>query len=129
LKFTIKVDGNVYEVEVDVAEPEQPRPGYVPPATSGASAPTSAGAAPARGGKAMEKAADESKVSRSPISGVVIRVPAEVGQEIAQNDTLMILEAMKMETVITAPISGKIARINAAVGDPVKSGQILVEFE
>ena len=41
----------------------------------------------------------------------------------------MVLEAMKMETVITAPIAGKIARINANVGDFVQGGQVLVEFE
>jgi methylmalonyl-CoA carboxyltransferase small subunit len=41
----------------------------------------------------------------------------------------MVLEAMKMETVITAPIAGKVARINGNVGDFVQGGQVLVEFE
>jgi methylmalonyl-CoA carboxyltransferase small subunit len=41
----------------------------------------------------------------------------------------MVLEAMKMETVITAPIAGKVAKVNAAVGDLVQGGQVLVEFE
>jgi methylmalonyl-CoA carboxyltransferase small subunit len=41
----------------------------------------------------------------------------------------MVLEAMKMETVITAPIAGKIAKITRAAGDPVKAGQVLIEFE
>jgi methylmalonyl-CoA carboxyltransferase small subunit len=42
---------------------------------------------------------------------------------------MMVLEAMKMETNITAPVAGKIKKINVAHGDGVKVNQILVEFE
>ena len=73
--------------------------------------------------------ADESKVCRSPIAGVVRRVSAQVGQAIQANYVLLVLEAMKMETVITSPVAGKVARVNATVGDAVQSGQVLVEFE
>lgn len=133
MKLKLTVDGKLYEVDVDVAEPEQPHPGYVPPATAahlsaaeagGKSDPTTS--APQTGAAAP---VDESKVCRSPITGVVVRVSAQVGQSIQANDVLMVLEAMKMETMITSPISGKIARVNAKAGDPVQGGQILVEFE
>jgi len=40
-----------------------------------------------------------------------------------------VLEAMKMETVITAPVAGKVAKINANAGDFVQGGQVLAEFE
>jgi methylmalonyl-CoA carboxyltransferase small subunit len=40
----------------------------------------------------------------------------------------MILEAMKMETEITAPIAGKVVRITVGPGDAVQKGQLLVEF-
>jgi methylmalonyl-CoA carboxyltransferase small subunit len=73
--------------------------------------------------------ANESKVCRSPLAGTVARIPVQVGQTIHINDVLLVLEAMKMETVITAPIAGKIAKINANVGDFVQGGQVLVEFE
>jgi methylmalonyl-CoA carboxyltransferase small subunit len=73
--------------------------------------------------------ADEGKVCRSPIAGTVAKVPIQVGQAIQVNDVLMVLEAMKMETVITAPIAGKVAKINANVGDFVQGGQVLVEFK
>ena len=73
--------------------------------------------------------ADESKVCRSPCAGTVARVPIQVGQAINVQDVLVVLEAMKMETVITAPIAGKVAKINAKIGDFVQSGQVLVEFE
>ena len=130
MKLKITVDGKVYEVEVEVFEPEPTGPVYVPPvghARVPAAAPTPAAAPPASSGAAW--VADESKVCRSPIAGTVARVPVQVGQEIKVNDVLVVLEAMKMETVITAPIPGKIARINAKVGDFVQGGQVLVEFE
>ena len=41
----------------------------------------------------------------------------------------MVLEAMKMETNITAPIAGRIAALRVAPGDNVQSGQVVVEFE
>ncbi len=72
---------------------------------------------------------DERKVCRSPFAGVVVKAPVQVGQEIQVDDVLLVLEAMKMETLITAPIAGKVAKINAAVGDSVKAKQVLVEFE
>jgi len=71
----------------------------------------------------------ESKVCRSPVSGVVVRVSAQVGQTIQVNDVLLVLEAMKMETVITSPVAGKVARVNTNPGDAVQGGQVLVEFE
>jgi methylmalonyl-CoA carboxyltransferase small subunit len=130
LKLKITVDGQVYEVEVDVFEPEATAPAYVPPIGSArvpAAPPGSPPPAPARPGAAS--VADESKVCRSPIAGTVAKVPIQVGQAIQVNDVLMVLEAMKMETVITAPIAGKVAKINANVGDFVQGGQVLVEFE
>jgi biotin carboxyl carrier protein len=124
LKLKITVDGKVYDVDVEVFEPDPPHPAYVPP-VGHARVPAASPAAPA---PTATPSADESKVCRSPIAGTVARVPIQVGQAIKVNDVLMVLEAMKMETVITAPIAGKVARINAAVGDFVQGGQVLVEF-
>jgi methylmalonyl-CoA carboxyltransferase small subunit len=73
--------------------------------------------------------ADEGKICRSPIAGIVVKVSAQVGQAIQANDVLIVLEAMKMETTITSPVAGKIAKVNVAVGDAVQGGQILIEFE
>jgi methylmalonyl-CoA carboxyltransferase 1.3S subunit len=124
LKLKITVDGKVYEVEVEVSEPEPPHPGYVPPT---AQTRVPGAATPAR--PAGVTVADESKVCRSPISGVVVKVTAQLGQAIQANDVLLVLEAMKMETVITSPVAGKVARVNVTGGDAVQSGQVLVEFE
>ena len=71
----------------------------------------------------------EDKVCRSPVAGIVVRVNAQLGQQIQANDPLLVLEAMKMETNITSPVAGKVKAINANVGDGVQVGQVLVEFE
>ena len=129
MKLKLTVDGKVYEVDVEVDEPESPRPAYVPPpghARTPAEAPRATDSA---AGGGQEVVADESKVCRSPVSGVVVRVTAQIGQEIAASDALMVIEAMKMETEITSPKAGKIVKINANPGDSVKAGQVLVELE
>jgi methylmalonyl-CoA carboxyltransferase small subunit len=128
LKLKLTVDGKVYEVEVEVFEPEPPHPGYFPPtgqARVPAAAPETVSPAPlTRTGPVT----DESKVCRSPIAGVVVRVPVQVGQAIQVNDVLLVLEAMKMETVITSPIAGKVANLNVHASDAVQAGQVLIEF-
>ena len=74
----------------------------------------------APGGSAL--VADEGKVCRSPFSGTASKISAQAGQTIQVNDVLLVLEAMKMETVITAPIAGKVAKVNVNVGDAVQRG-------
>ena len=129
MKLKITVDGKVYEVEVEVSEPEPPQPGYVPPAAGQARVPAAVPAAAPPASPDSAPVADESKVCRSPFAGTVSSISVQVGQAIQVNDVLMVLEAMKMETVITAPVAGKVAKINANVGDAVQQGQVLVEFE
>jgi methylmalonyl-CoA carboxyltransferase small subunit len=130
LKLKITIDGKAYDVEVEVAEEERPSSGpyqYVPPASPVTlpSAPPPHPATFKNGGGVV----DETKVCRSPIAGVVVRINAQVGQQIQANDPLMVLEAMKMETNITSPVSGKVKAINATVSEGVQIGQVLVEFE
>jgi methylmalonyl-CoA carboxyltransferase small subunit len=129
VKLKITVDGKVYEVEVEVFEPEPPHLTYIPPVGHARVPAAAPAAAPPVRPDAPAPVADEAKVCRSPIAGTVAKVPIQVGQAIHVNDVLMVLEAMKMETVITAPIGGKVAKINAKAGDFVQGGQVLVEFE
>jgi biotin carboxyl carrier protein len=128
LKLKVTIDGKTYEVEVEASESEPRRPGYILP--SGAAAHTSV-AAPSVAPPVQPVSGsptDESKVCRSPIAGIVVKVSAQVSQIIQANDVLIVLEAMKMETTITSPVAGKVAKVNAVVGDPVQRGQILIEF-
>jgi methylmalonyl-CoA carboxyltransferase small subunit len=133
VKLKITVDGKIYEVDVEVAPPEHPIygvGGYFPMSPARVPAPAPAAAAPAASPDgAAGVAVNEQKVCRSPISGIVVRVTAQVGQQIQVGDGVLVLEAMKMETDITAPVAGKVSRIDVNVGDSVKGGQVLVEFE
>ncbi|MCS7044153.1 MAG: biotin/lipoyl-binding protein [Bryobacteraceae bacterium] len=129
MKLKITIDNKTYEVDVEAFEPEPPRP-QLPPSymiqPGAARVPAApAPAAPPTGGEAV----DEDKVCRSPINGIVVKVLAQPGQQIQPGDTLLVLEAMKMETNITAPIAGKVAKVNVNAGDSVQSGAVLVEFE
>ncbi len=131
MKLQIGIDGKTYEVEVEITEDDAaPKPHYIPPKPSATV--LTAGAAPAAAGaqKAADTpVADESKVCRSPIAGMVTRVNVQPGQEIQPNDLLLVLEAMKMETNVTSPVSGKVKRVTVAQGDGVQLQQVLVEFE
>lgn len=129
MKLNITLDGKTYEVEVEASEPERTFHVSGPPThvtLPAASAPISPVAAPAAGEHVVS---DESKVCRSPVNGTVVRVDVEAGQAVHVGDVLLVLEAMKMETNITAPLDAKVANVNAKVGDAVKTGQLLVEFD
>jgi methylmalonyl-CoA carboxyltransferase small subunit len=132
VKLQISVDSKLYEVEVDVPEESGPRymGGYVPPyaPTSRVTVPTPP-ATPTTGGAPSNGTGSSGNVCKSPMAGVVVKINAQPGQQIQENDLLMVLEAMKMETNITAPMSGKIKAINVNPGDPVTVDQVVVEFE
>jgi methylmalonyl-CoA carboxyltransferase small subunit len=127
VKLKITVENKTYEVEVEATAPEAenttPR-GYVMQP-----APLRVPAAAVPAAPIANTTADEAKVCRSPISGIVVKISAQAGQSIQPGDVLFVLEAMKMETSITAPIAGKIAKVNVGVGDSVQGGQVLVDFE
>jgi len=69
------------------------------------------------------------KVVRAPIPGLVLDVQVREGDTIAQDQVLIILEAMKMESEIHSPRPGKVAKIHARKGDTVQEGDPLIEFE
>jgi methylmalonyl-CoA carboxyltransferase small subunit len=128
MKLQITIDGTCYEVEVEAFEVDRPHAAYVPPAGTVRvpALPVQAPAAAAKG--EPESGIDEASVCRSPVSGTVIRLLAQEGQELQAGDALLVLEAMKMETNITAPRAGRLARVRVAQGDPVRAGQVLVEL-
>jgi methylmalonyl-CoA carboxyltransferase small subunit len=129
MKLNITIDDKTYEVEVEVAEPETPGGPHTASGFNVASAPLRIPAGPAPVAPPTTSSADEGKVCRSPVSGIVVRVAAQVGQSLQPGDILLVLEAMKMETNITAPSAGKIAAIRVNQGDSVQAGQVVVEFE
>ena len=68
----------------------------------------------------------EGKEVKAALPGNVLRVEVSVGDEVAEGDVLLVVEAMKMETEVKSPYSGKVQAIEVAQGDTVKNGQTLV---
>ncbi|PHK07691.1 acetyl-COA carboxylase, partial [Nostoc linckia z13] len=64
-----------------------------------------------------------------PIPGLILEISVSVGQEVKENDNLLILEAMKMENTFVSPRAGVIKSIAVNKGDAVDKGQLLIEFE
>jgi biotin carboxyl carrier protein len=64
----------------------------------------------------------------SPMPATVVAMHATPGQSVTEGETLIVLEAMKMELPIKAPRSGVVKAIHCAQGDLVQPGVILIEF-
>jgi len=94
--------------------------------------PETAGVAAAGGGPTRRTASSGSSGGAGngkvavPMQGTVVKIEVEVGQSVAAGDTILVLEAMKMENNIAADIDGTIAEINVAVGDTVGGGDVVV---
>lgn len=112
----ITVNGTTYDVQVEEvggsAAPVAPAPAATPaPATASAPA-----AAPAGEGTPVE----------APMPGTVVDIKVSNGTTVAEGDTVVILEAMKMENEIAAPCAGTITSICVSKGESVDSGKVLV---
>lgn len=120
MQLKVTVNGQVYDVEVEVEEEPRPTLGAIfmaggsfsPPPSAAPSSPTTEG--------------DGDVVA--PLAGTVARIPVAEGDAFEAGATLVVLEAMKMETEITAPKAGTVGRILVAPGDAVRGGQVLVEL-
>ncbi|GFO62695.1 acetyl-CoA carboxylase biotin carboxyl carrier protein subunit [Geomonas paludis] len=132
MQLTMTIDGKKYRVDVEVEEGEEVRLAESYPTTTVQAAPLAgmpmAAPAPVTGAPPGGMSAASDKICRSPIAGVVFKVVAQVGQHLEVNDLLVVLEAMKMETNITAHMSGKVEKILVSVGEAVQPGQAIAEF-
>ena len=104
-KFAITVNGQSYEVEVE----------EIGGAPTFAAAPVAAAPAGA-------------KPVNAPMPGTVLDVKVTVGQKVKNGDTLLILEAMKMENEIAAPADGTVASINVSKGATVNTGDLMISL-
>lgn len=115
--YTITVNGNVYDVTV-----EEKGAGAAPAAPKAPAAPAPK-AAPA---PAAPKAAGAGRIQvKAGAAGKVYQIPTSVGQSVQPGDTVVVIEAMKMEIPVVAPEAGTIASIDVAVGDAVEAGAVL----
>ncbi len=130
MKLQISIDGQTYEVEVEVAEedyPQQVQDNRPTPAS--ATIQSTVLRTPPKPGTALDPDNHEARLCRSPLAGIVVQVPVSVGQQLEIDDLLIVLEAMKMETRVTAPIAGKIKSVKVSPGEAVAANQILADFE
>ena len=118
----VTVNGAEYDVEWEKPVEEKPvvkvQPVVAKPTAAPAPAAKPAAAAPA-GGYSI----------KTPLPGVIIDVKVNVGDAVAKGQTVVVLEAMKMENNINADRDGKVAAIQVAKGDTVADGAVLVVLE
>lgn len=76
-----------------------------------------------------QSASKQINIITAPMPGLILEVLVTVGQQVSANETLLVLEAMKMENSITAPHEATVKTINIAQGDAVDKGQLLIELE
>ncbi|MDG1814279.1 MAG: sodium-extruding oxaloacetate decarboxylase subunit alpha [Porticoccaceae bacterium] len=109
--YTVEVEGVSYTVSVanggDIS-------GIAP--VGGAVATPAASALPATGGNPIN----------APLAGTVVKVLVQPGQAVTEGETIIILEAMKMETSISAPATGNIVEVRIQAGDNCAVGDVLV---
>ncbi len=126
MKLQITIEGKTYTAEVEVMEEDsnEDLPGHasdseVQTLPAGAYTPS----------RAIETHSADEKLYHSPVNGLVIRVSATPGQQIDAGDQLLVLEAMKMETSITAHHAGRVKSVLVKAGDSVKLHQVIAELE
>jgi biotin carboxyl carrier protein len=125
----ITIEGKTYDVQVEIqgddsSQVVQPLIGRPVQAASVASA-----AAPAaRPAPKPSGPAGPGEVV-SPLSAVVVGIDVQDGQVVQEGDKLFTLEAMKMNTIITAPKAGTVRSVTIQTGDAVEEGQVIAIIE
>lgn len=124
--YRITVNGNTYDVQVEELGASQ---APVAPAAPQASAPvaTPAPATPAPAPQASAPAATgEGEKVTAPMPGNILDIKVNVGDSVAANQVVVVLEAMKMENDIVTPVAGTVTAINVTKGQAVNSGDVLI---
>lgn len=127
----VEVNGIPFEVEMQgssLVEEDLPTHAVATEGTAPAPAAPAASAAAAPA-PAAKGAAGAGTAVKAPLPGVVTKVLVAAGQAVKKGDTVLVLEAMKMENNINADKDGKIAAINVKAGESVLEGTDLVVIE
>ena len=129
-----EVDGTVQRIAVSAGQSvnqgdllvEMVADAVAAPAPAPKAAP--AASAPVTPAPALSPAAVGAKTVTAPLPGAITKVSVKVGDTVAAGDTVLMMEAMKMENSITAEFGGTVKAILCKEGDQVQSGQALVEL-
>ncbi|MEZ9252670.1 sodium-extruding oxaloacetate decarboxylase subunit alpha [Vibrio cyclitrophicus] len=111
--YSVKVDGQVYDVEVG---PQGELTSVTPSAK------------PAQATQTAPVAASDAESVPAPLAGNIFKVIVQPGAEVAEGDVLLILEAMKMETEVRAARGGIVQELNVKEGDAVTVGAPLLSL-
>ena len=109
--YNVKLNGKVYEVEIEEVKASQQPTMSATPQADPASAPTGSG-------QAVE----------APLQGSMFNILVKQGQSVKKGDVLAVLEAMKMENEIIAPIDGTVSAIHVEKGQNVNLGDTILEI-
>lgn len=133
-KYKVYVNGEPFEVVVE--EAEQATGVQQPAVPQVQAAPVSKPAAPAVPPKIVEQPSAPSIPATgggleitAPMPGSILAIKVEVGTQVNAGDTVLILEAMKMENEIAAPETGVVKSINVNVGSSVNTGDLMLVIE
>ena len=130
-KLRITVDGITYEVEVEILEDSDAGANYgygahdvfnQPPVSAPLPPPPPVSTRP------VGPSTRSSKTLTSPLPGIVKDIKVKVGDTVKENTPVIVLEAMKMETIISSPVDAVIKEIKVQTSQNVQQGEVLVEF-
>jgi len=135
-KFNVLVDGEYFGVEVEdvdgtpmISSVSQAayRPAAAPPPPPRPPAPKAVPPAAPKPSSPPTPAADDGEGTPlvAPMPGMIVGLAKQEGDQVNKGETIMVLEAMKMENGLPAPVSGTIKKISFGVGDHVKKNDVL----
>ena len=110
--YKVKIGEKVYEVEVESVKEVS---GTISTPASTTAAPAAPVSAPAGNGTKVE----------APMQGLVVSIEVTPGARVKAGDTLLILEAMKMENPIVSPVDGVVESITVNKGDTIDGGVVV----
>lgn len=123
----VEVNGIPFEVEMQGSSlVEEDLPTQVADEAAATAAPAAAPASAAAAPAAPAAGPGAGAPVKAPLPGVVAKILVSVGQAVKKGETVLVLEAMKMENNITAETDGKVTGICVAAGDSVMEGTTLV---
>jgi glutaconyl-CoA/methylmalonyl-CoA decarboxylase subunit gamma len=126
-KYMIKLNGKVYEVEMEEITGEASATISEKQAASREVATTIEKAAPAQAAAPTAPVAGAETVE-APMPGTIVSIAVKVGDQVKKGQVLLVLEAMKMENEIVAARDAQIVSVNVSKNDMVNSGDALVQI-